>query len=85
MTAKTERQIFRWLHLILSIPILGLIYGPVAEIPSAALATRYVFVPIVILSGFWMWKGHVVRRYLSGPKRQARTKQSGDRYMKSSG
>ena len=23
--------------------------------------TRYIFVPVMVLSGLWMWKGHVVR------------------------
>jgi thiosulfate reductase cytochrome b subunit len=65
MKAATERKIIRWLHLLLSIPILGFIYGPVAGIPRAAFAVRFVFLPVVILSGLWLWKGHVVRRWLA--------------------
>jgi len=65
MKAATERKIMRWLHLILSIPIIGFIYGPVSEIPEAAFATRFVFVPIVILSGLYMWKGHLLRKFIS--------------------
>lgn len=65
MKAATERKLFRWLHVLLSIPIIGYIYGPVADIPRAAAAVRFVFVPVVVLSGLWMWKGHVVRRRLS--------------------
>ncbi|PJJ47744.1 hypothetical protein [Hymenobacter chitinivorans] len=64
MKAATERKVIRWLHLLLSIPILGFIYGPVADIPRAAFAVRYVFMPVVILSGLWLWKGHAVRRWL---------------------
>jgi len=59
------RTIFRWIHLIFSIPIIGYIYSPFDKIPQYAPLTRYVFVPIMILSGLWMWKGHVVRRLLS--------------------
>ena len=59
------RTICRWIHLIFSIPILGYIYSPFDKLPSYAPKTRYVFVPIMILSGLWMWKGHVVRRLLS--------------------
>jgi hypothetical protein len=60
-----RRWIFRWIHLIFGIPILGYIYSPFDKIPDYAPLTRYVFVPVVILSGLWMWKGHVVRRLLS--------------------
>jgi hypothetical protein len=58
-----KRSVYRrWFHILLSIPILGYIYGPVSEIPPAPFATRFVFVPAVILSGLWMWKGHVLKR-----------------------
>ncbi|HZQ21808.1 MAG TPA: hypothetical protein VFA89_03325 [Terriglobales bacterium] len=60
-----KRSIFRWIHLIFAIPILGYIYSPFDKIPDYAPATRFVFVPLLVLSGLWMWKGHVVRRLLS--------------------
>jgi hypothetical protein len=59
------RSIFRWIHIVFAIPILGYIYSPFDKIPSYAFRTRFVFVPIMVLSGLWMWKGHVVRRLLS--------------------
>ena len=58
----TQRSIFRWIHLILAIPIIGYIYSPFDKIPDYARPTRYVFVPVMVLTGLWMWKGHVVRR-----------------------
>ncbi|NLR82330.1 hypothetical protein [Chitinophaga eiseniae] len=71
MKASVERKIIRWLHIILSIPILGYIYGPVASNPPAANAVRWVFLPVVALSGFWMWKGHWLRKKLSRRKQLA--------------
>jgi thiosulfate reductase cytochrome b subunit len=62
VTAAIERKVIRWIHLILSIPIAGYIYGPVAQIPEAALTVRWVFFPIVILSGLWMWKGQWLKQ-----------------------
>jgi hypothetical protein len=79
MTAKTERLFLRWVHTLLSVPILGFIYGPVADNPRAAFATRYVFVPVVVLSGFWMWKGHVVRRHFLRPQRAPASQGAGGR------
>jgi hypothetical protein len=63
MTGSTKRKILRWTHIILSIPIIGLIYGPVAEVPRAMFAIRFVFFPIIVISGLWMWKGHLVEKY----------------------
>ncbi|HWV75629.1 MAG TPA: hypothetical protein VN040_28120 [Pseudosphingobacterium sp.] len=64
MKATTERKIIRWVHILLSIPVLGYIYGPVATLTYPALATKFVFLPIIVLSGFWLWKGHWIKRQL---------------------
>ena len=57
-----KRSIFRWIHIILGIPIAGYIYSPFKELPNYAPAVRFVFFPIIVLSGLWMWKGHLLRR-----------------------
>jgi hypothetical protein len=59
------RSIFRWIHLIFSIPIFGYIYSPFEKLPGYATPTRYVFLPVMVITGLWMWKGHVVRRLIS--------------------
>jgi hypothetical protein len=55
MTPWRERDTMRLLHLVLSIPIVGFIYSPVAHIPQAAAFTRWIAMPVVVLSGIWMW------------------------------
>lgn len=65
MSETTKRTIFRWIHIVFSIPILGYIYSPFEQIPNYAPATRFFFVPVLVLAGLWMWKGHVLRRLLS--------------------
>jgi hypothetical protein len=65
MSNATKRWIPRLIHLIFSIPILGYIYSPFEEIPKYAPAVRFVFLPVMVLSGLWMWKGHVLRRLIS--------------------
>ena len=57
--AATKRSILRWIHLILAIPILGYIYIPFAELPNYAAVTRFVFAPVIILAGYWMYAGVV--------------------------
>jgi len=63
MKASTERKIIRWLHIILSIPLVGYIYGPVSTIPVSTMIVRWIMFPIVVLSGFWMWKGQAIRKW----------------------
>jgi hypothetical protein len=65
MNQSTIRTIFRWIHIVLAIPIIGYIYSPFDQIPNYARPTRFIFVPVLILSGLCMWKGHVLRRLVS--------------------
>jgi len=64
MSDVSKRTIFRWIHIIFGIPIIGYVYSPFEQIPNYAPAVRFVFLPIILLSGLWMWKGHVVRRFI---------------------
>lgn len=62
MKESTKRSIARWIHIVFSIPIFGYVYSPFENLPDYAAPTRFVFLPILVLSGLWMWKGHLVRR-----------------------
>jgi len=64
MKEATKRSIVRWIHIVISIPILGYIYSPFEQLPLYAARVRFVFVPVMLLSGLWMWKGHVLRRLI---------------------
>jgi hypothetical protein len=65
MNQGIKRWIVRSIHLVFSIPIIGYIYSPFDKLPDYAPATRFVFVPVMVLSGLWMWKGHLLRRLVS--------------------
>lgn len=58
----TKRAIVRWIHLILAIPIIGYVYSPFEQLPNYAPVVRFVAIPVIALTGLWMWKGHLVRR-----------------------
>jgi hypothetical protein len=64
MKESAKRSIFRWIHIVFAIPIVGYIYSPFELIPSYAPVVRFVAVPVIVLSGLWMWKGHLVRRLI---------------------
>jgi thiosulfate reductase cytochrome b subunit len=65
MKETTKRSIFRWIHIVLAIPIIGYVYSPFKELPNYAPVVRYVAVPVIVLTGLWMWKGHVLRRFIA--------------------
>jgi hypothetical protein len=72
----TIRSTFRWIHIVFSIPILGYIYSPFEELPKYAPRVRFVFVPLMVLSGLWMWKGHLLRRLFSKRNHPVRSNES---------
>jgi len=57
MNNVTKRSILRWIHLIFAIPIIGYVYSPFEELPNYAPVVRFVSIPVLILSGFWMYAG----------------------------
>ena len=42
------------------IPIFGYLFSPFDKLPDYAHPTRFVFFPAMVLSGLWMWKGHLL-------------------------
>jgi len=65
ISAAAQRMIFRWTHLVLAIPIIGYVYSPFEELPNYAPVVRFIAIPVLILTGLWMWKGHLLRRLFS--------------------
>jgi hypothetical protein len=57
MKQSTVRSILRWIHLVSTIPVLGYVYGPPAEVEQYVNGPRYLFVPLLILTGYWMYAG----------------------------
>ncbi|HEY2847263.1 MAG TPA: hypothetical protein VGI80_05545 [Pyrinomonadaceae bacterium] len=59
MKPSTKRTILRIVHLVSVIPVLGYVYQPVAEAADYQRFTQMVFIPLVILTGYWMYMGLV--------------------------
>ncbi len=57
MKPSTKRIILRIVHLIAVIPVLGYIYQPVAEAAEYQRFTQFTFIPVAILTGYWMYMG----------------------------
>jgi len=60
-----QSLILRWIHIIVAILIFGYIYSPFDKLPQYAFPTRFIFFPLMVLTGLLMWKGHVIRRLIS--------------------
>lgn len=60
MKETTKRSIVRWIHILFALPLIGYIYGPPEETVQYIAYFRYLYFPVVVLSGLWMWQGHRV-------------------------
>lgn len=64
------RVTLRWIHIIVAIPIYGYLYSPFDKLPLYAFPARFVFFPIMVLTGLLMWKGHLLwRLFYKRPQR----------------
>jgi hypothetical protein len=59
MKPSTKRIILRIVHLVAVIPVLGYVYQPAAEAEQYQRFTQMVFIPVVILTGYWMYMGMI--------------------------
>jgi hypothetical protein len=59
MKPSTKRIILRIVHLISVIPVLGYVYQPVTEAAEYQRFTQFTFIPVAILTGYWMYIGLV--------------------------
>jgi hypothetical protein len=65
MTPSTKRSILRWIHIIFALPILAYIYAPQEEVQQYVSYFRLLYVPVVVVTGIWMWKGPAIGRVFS--------------------
>ncbi len=62
MKASTKRNFVRWLHIATGSVIGVYIYSPWGQVISFQIITKAIVIPLVVLSGLWMWKGHLLRK-----------------------
>jgi hypothetical protein len=54
------RRMFRAFHLVEATCLLLYFYTPMGDSTSLETLIRYVILPFLIISGFYMWKGHLL-------------------------
>ncbi len=59
---KRLRVILRWVHISLGLVLLCYIYSPFSKYPAFKMFVRCFVVPVVVLSGLWIWKMPLLNR-----------------------
>ena len=68
-----ERNLMRWIHLIGAVAIYTFVYSPWRNEPSFLLYMRILIVPILSLTGLWMWQGHRLKKLLASSRQKVET------------
>ena len=61
---KTTRIVLRWTHLLMAWPLGTFIYTPARENEAFVFFMQFVFVPVLVITGLWMWQqARILRLY----------------------
>ena len=60
-----ERTVMRWIHLVSSVAIGTFVYSPWRDNLVFVSGMQLFILPVLTLSGIWMWKGNQLQRLLT--------------------
>jgi hypothetical protein len=66
MSNHQLRTVLRWIHLIGGLSFGVFVYSPLRTNEAFTLLLQVVIIPVVLLSGLWMWQQARVSRWLRG-------------------
>ena len=64
MTAAQCRGFLRWMHVVLGLVVMCYIYSPFHEHKVFQLLMKFVIIPVITLTGIWIWKFKEVNRFI---------------------
>jgi len=61
--ALRQRNIIRYIHIITAILLVAFVYSnSLSENLIFRQILQFIIIPLVTLSGIWLWKGHQIKR-----------------------
>lgn len=66
MKNSAKRNAVRMLHIAVGSVLAAYIYSPWGENQAFQIATKAILIPLTILSGLWLWKGHLFSKMIGG-------------------
>ena len=64
MNEAKLRVALRWTHIILGLVILCYIYSPWATAVLFQIFVKFIVVPVIVMSGVWIWKFAIFNKLL---------------------
>lgn len=69
MKVTSKRNVARMLHIITGSTIAAYIYSPLAENVLFQHVIMFIVIPLTVISGLWLWKGHYFKNFLTKNKK----------------
>ena len=66
MKNSAKRNAARILHIAAGCVLASYIYSPWGENHAFQIATKAIVIPLTIISGLWLWKGHLFSNLIGG-------------------
>lgn len=63
MSEAKLRTVLRWVHITSGLVIMCYIYAPFGEKTQFQVFVRFVVVPVIALTGVWIWKFAVLNKF----------------------
>lgn len=72
LSGKQQRTILRYTHLLAGMLNVFFIYTPLGDVPAFELLVQITLVPVIIITGVWMWQQARVRKLVAKGLRQGK-------------
>ncbi len=70
LSGKQQRTILRYSHLVAGMLNVFFIYTPLGDVSAFQLLVQIILVPVIIITGVWMWQQARVRKLIAKRLRQ---------------
>ena len=70
LSGKQQRTILRYSHLVAGLLNVFFIYTPLGDVPAFELLVQIILVPVIVITGVWMWQQARVRKLLAKGSRR---------------
>ncbi len=72
LSGKQQRTILRYTHLLAGMLNVFFIYTPLGDISEFELLVQIILIPVIIITGVWMWQQARMRKLITKGLRQGK-------------
>ena len=75
LSGKQQRTILRYTHLVAGLLNVFFIYTPLGDVREFELLVQIILVPVIVITGVWMWQQARVRKLIAKGSRRGESQE----------